>query len=278
MRPRMANLWQFLASGHQRTLAHSYAIANVILICGHLRLFEENWDHLACDSTCEILKPACHGWMARYQLWNIEGEPSQVVDIRIPLKFQEIWLQVCQSLRFEIGSGWKLSFPLAISKSCLQFVVLRTAFLLKPASKTAEAKFQSVTLAMDGTDHLRNIWSDAREGLKPFPCSRPSIPPELQRYRNSWYTFSICFSPSGRYILFTDFEFNMETHLIVWELVRGENLEVRQVASACHDIQQNSPIRHVALHPSEPLAIFCDRINLYRWTFFEGESASLAST
>jgi hypothetical protein len=103
--------------------------------------------------------------MARYQLWNIEGEPSQTVEICIPLKFQEIWLQLRQSLRFEIGSGWKLSFPLTISKSCLQFVVLRTLFLLKPASQTGEAECQSITLAMDEMDGLRKIWSDVRDGL-----------------------------------------------------------------------------------------------------------------
>lgn len=171
---------------------------NVILIC--VRLFEETWHNLAWDTNCGMLKSACHGWMDRYQLWNIEEEPSQAVEICIPLKFQEIWLQLRQSLWFEIGSGWKLSFPLTISKSCLQFVVLRTLFLLKPASQTGEAECQSITLAMDEMDGLRKIWSDVRDGLQPFPCSRSSLPPELQQYQNSWYTYSICFSPTGRYI------------------------------------------------------------------------------
>jgi len=242
-----------------------------ILIYTSIRVFEETWNNLTQQSTCDVLKVTYHEWMAQYQLWNIEGEPCQVVDIRIPLKHQEIWLQIRQSLRFEFGAGWKLSFPLAISKNCLRFTVLRTVFRLKSASQVCHAELQSITFTMGDSVCLQNIWSNARSGLKPFPCSQGLLPPDLQRYQNSWYTYSMCFSPNGRYIFFTDFEFNMQTHLIIWELVEGEKLDSRPVAFAYHNIQQNIPVKHVAFHASEPLVIFCDGSNLYRWTFLEGE-------
>lgn len=238
------------------------------------RLFQKEWNHLRLTSDCKDLETACHGWTARYQLWDVEAHPSQVADIRISCSPGEVWLLVRQSLRFETGSGWKLSFPLTIGKTCLEFIVLRTVFLLKPATdhgSVRSPRIQSFTLAMDETPELRHIWSDARGVLQPFPCSRHLLPQTPARYHNSWYTYNLTFSPSGRFIVLADFEFNMRTHLIVWELVPSETLRYRLVTCVRHDTQQSDHIRHLEFHHDQPLIAFCDLTRLYRWNILEGK-------
>ncbi|KAK0702059.1 hypothetical protein B0T26DRAFT_682132 [Lasiosphaeria miniovina] len=43
-------------------------------------------------------RPACRGWVARCQIWSIEGSPVQAADIRILCNPDEIWLVVVSRL------------------------------------------------------------------------------------------------------------------------------------------------------------------------------------
>ncbi|KAK3319509.1 hypothetical protein B0T19DRAFT_268571 [Cercophora scortea] len=236
------------------------------------KLFEERWDKLTPTSDATDLESASCGWKARYQLWNIEKDPSQVADIRIPCDSSEVSLLVRQSLRFQIDSGWKLSFPLAISRTCMEFTILRTVFVLGPHTQTSEAQVQSINLEIATDQELEFVWSDHCEAIRPFPCDRNLLPRQLSQFTNSSYNYSISFSPNGRFLFFADFEFNMNSHLIVWERVQPDaqaQVQYRVVANASHDIQQNEHIKHVAFHSSASLLVFCDATRLYRWEFFQ---------
>lgn len=175
-----------------------------------------------------------------------------------------------QSLRFETDSGWKLSFPLAIGRTCLQFIVLRTVFLLEPANESnteATPGIQSFTLPMDETPDLCHIWSLARNILQPFPCSHDYLPQMLAKCQNSWYAYTLTFSPGSRFIALADFEFNMSTHLVVWEIVPGETLQYRLIECARHETMQGGHIQHLEFHSDDALIVFCDLTRLYRWNF-----------
>ncbi|KAK3378715.1 hypothetical protein B0T24DRAFT_138215 [Lasiosphaeria ovina] len=244
----------------------------VVLSIWPSRSFENKWNNLEYMANGKALRPACRGWVARCQIWSIEGSPVQAADIRILCNPDEIWLVVCQSLYYNTNLGWKISFPLAICKSCLQFVVLRTVFVLKPATATTSHEIQSFVLGLDATPDLRHIWSDARAPLQPFPWSAHLLSPGL---RASCYAYGLTFSPNGHFLAFADSEFNMETHLLVWEREPGDALRYRPVALARHNFRQNE--LHLVFHGTEPLIILCDSSRLYRWNFLE-ESPSWVCT
>ena len=158
-----------------------------------------------------------------------------------------------------------MSFPLAICEKIQVFVILRTLFLLTSPTATAPAECQRVALQLDHSESLLFNWSADRQSLEPFPCSRHLLPADLQKFSNSWYTYAVSFSASGKYLLFGDHEHFKESYLIIFEINPGHPLRATSLAFCTYHSKQRSPIAQVAFHPTAPILAFRDGPSLCQW-------------
>lgn len=104
------------------------------------------------------------GWTATYDIYKIGDSTNRLCTISIPLKKDDIAIQLRQSLRGGWG-WWKSSFPLAISSSLSVISILRSIYTarLEPSSDRL-----TVTLSAPETLNVGHIdpdvcyWSERR--------------------------------------------------------------------------------------------------------------------
>lgn len=188
-------------------------------------------------------------------------------DIRIPLHKEEVALQMRQSFRLDDVNKWLTSFPMAISRDCHAIIILRTLFVLQPATSSSTASCRSATIPLDFTERLRSYWSDE---LKPFASDQ-------SHSNHDWYTYSMTFSPTGQHILFSDRNRSGYTnacgvHVGVFSIKDTEGqLSVELVGIRRLRTLLAMSIDHLLFHPKNDIVIVCFGGNIVMWRFKDGK-------
>ncbi|KAF2739919.1 hypothetical protein EJ04DRAFT_572652 [Polyplosphaeria fusca] len=119
----------------------------------------------------------CTGWVARYELWAVTGEPTCTVDGSIPLDANEIHLQLQRSLWQDdptwAAGQWRLQFPMAISPNVRIISIIRTVYLFT-VTPQQEARMQAVQLPLHFEPYLAAIWPAPPKHSEPQPTRTDS--------------------------------------------------------------------------------------------------------
>lgn len=238
--------------------------------------FERQWQQLE-SSSYSSMKSFCSGWTAKYDVWSVKTKTVQLFDIRIPLDEAEIWLQMRQSFRQEYQDNWKTSFPLTIRDDAHAFVVLRTLFVLRTATQSTPASIKSTVIPMDFEQSLEDVWTDKLRVFNPHAEKIKDLPPALQLFHRCSYLYSICFSPNGRYIFFSDRKKHLLTaSLAVFEISASDILRVEltgkgELLLAWHDNLAT------AFHPEAEFLVLWNLGHLVLWHFKRRKMTSTGS-
>lgn len=101
-----------------------------------------------------MIPQLCTGWVARYELWLVEGEPRCFADASLPLDPAEIQLQFCRSMWQEDpthSSGhWRIQLPTALDpQNRLAFIIQTVYYFSVATDKTAHMYAVRLPLHVD---------------------------------------------------------------------------------------------------------------------------------
>ena len=225
---------------------------------------------------CASLETTCTGWVARYEVWNINGEPVRVGDVSINLVSKEIWLQVRESLRQEILNTWKMQFPLSIRADLRAFSVLRTIFLTESLCHKSSITLRQIELPLNHDDRLRTAWSNDRKGFEPVQ-PRNDVPATLQLVKHDVYAYDIILSPNGRYACFLDYDF-WTSFFSVFEVEKIPGAGARLVSTCKANLCiLNGQYGKPSFHPSEPLLCGPTLQGIFIWDCLNGEQVLVSN-
>jgi hypothetical protein len=92
-----------------------------------------------------IIKRACSGWVATYEIWNLRQNSYPICHFDIPLDDAEVLSQVKHITMNCDGLG-PLRFPTAISTNIHIFAILRTIYLVHDFNSFAQPHYTSAVL------------------------------------------------------------------------------------------------------------------------------------
>ncbi|TAQ84117.1 hypothetical protein B7494_g7557 [Chlorociboria aeruginascens] len=172
--------------------------------------FEDEW---RTQSAAGELKPNTSnplinfnkGWIATYEIWNLEGEPRLQHSYRIPLDSTEVSLQLQGFLELKPSginhdgwhaARWELHFPTSISSAANVFSVLRTIYVVNRESKTTSGTWRNFLLPLENQD----------PSLVTLPpgCRKYNWCEDQRRLREMRYIYKLQFSDNNRYLLYCD--------------------------------------------------------------------------
>ena len=232
------------------------------------RQFDRKRQILTLESSCEALRPHCAGWIAKYEIWTTEIKPIKTQEFLIPLDVSEIWLQLRQSFRQEIGDVWRMQFPLAICDDLSYISILRTIYFFPLIENKLMDSYRLALLPMDFERSLSLNWSDERLGFGPYQDCGVSRPAGFKLVSHQLYEYRIIIDSKNALIIFRDNnQMTQRSVLAVFQIqVSPENFGISKVQHMMTDGRIIGS-GHVALHPSMPILAFdtCFSINL--WLF-----------
>ncbi|KAL9121120.1 MAG: hypothetical protein Q9187_002326 [Circinaria calcarea] len=232
------------------------------------RAYERVWQCLKSAGSCFILKPVCSGWVVRYEIWTVEGEPCRLQDLYIPLDKSEVWMQVRQSTRQQISGSWRMQFPITISNNVSLFAVLRTIFIVRrdEGEVSTELAYAYAVLPLGFHEKLQYNWSDNKMGFGPVKHMGQSALHQIGTH--SIYEYSLKFALSGEYLIFRD-----AFIIAVFKVQTTHNRF--NVVLYRHIISKNDGfllgVGKFAMHPYLPVVVFGTPYAVTLWKLEPGE-------
>jgi hypothetical protein len=241
-------------SGHIENLGHATAVVSI-------------WPS---DSFREALQnkqsPSyqnCTDWTVHYEIWRHGTLSVRIIDIRLPLDPDEIWIQVRQSLR-SLWGAMKISLPVVISDSLVCFIVLRSVFKVHAGERGKDHAMKSALIPMDFSEDVKHFWS-------------------LADRENSWfYTYSFRISPDDLRIFFSDSALNTvhgeiySSHIAVFGMQFGEEFLVKLQAAGPFD--ETELIQRALFHPVHSFVVLTYPFGLKLWNYTQCKYVSARST
>lgn len=264
-----------------------------------LRDFELIW-HLVSDTeNVQQLFSACHGWVARYELWNTAGgSPTAMVKYTVPLDSGEVWQQLQHFLQRSPQRGkptsevaraahtqmrkLAVSFPTTISCHDVGvFTILRTMYRISNSSAPVSSMdVQSFPIPLDFNENMRAIW-DSHATAVPAQAANSRIQ-ATRATKKLAYTYGFEFSHGNKYLLYHDTagmsilpngEMKLATTLAIFQLSQQTSWPVQPIRFLSQ-IESKPPEHYYsswAIHPKSPImAIFCRNTNgapIMLWDF-----------
>lgn len=189
--------------------------------------YQGYWSKLDLFKSFSTIQQFCTGWIARFKLRSLGIKIQRLVDVRVPFEGSEIALQMRQSSRSERLDHWKTSFPLCISEDARSFVILRTLFVMRPATDTEPASCSSWVIPMEFSDLTKSQWSL----LETFdPRRHNGVPAGLHSIIRGWYNYSLTFSPDGRRLFFSDHRTPFMTQMAIFQIYEQTTLSAYLIA------------------------------------------------
>ncbi|KAF2189292.1 hypothetical protein K469DRAFT_62625 [Zopfia rhizophila CBS 207.26] len=194
------------------------------------------------------------GWIAQYEVWSTKEPCRRLFVEDIPLKEDEIRLQMYQSMWNREGA-WTVQFPLSISASLHQFTILRTVYSMRKARSNLKASKESCILPLSLNTVLSSKWTSA------------SYSTDNEDYVNQGarYSYWLKFSNDGQRLLFVD-----ATNAAVYSLFNGSGLKP-VVESLAEDLsyRTNQPMWTVeaSFHPDLPLVAWQVGRAVFGWAY-----------
>lgn len=212
----------------------------------------------------------CAGWTARYELWSLDS--ARLASFSIELPKLEILILLRQSFREErwnqhmghFGERLALSFPSAINHDCRTFALLRTVYGICPTESGINGAMRSCTLPLESLDHYESKWTLRLDTFNPGDVAHLNTAFGLA-WRD-WYTYSISFSPNGRYLSFADYQKPCITHLVVFEICYGDPFRARLVRSTMARLGPPR-VSQMKFHPQYSLIAFLCEVKVWVWDF-----------
>ncbi|KAK0627295.1 hypothetical protein B0T14DRAFT_134399 [Immersiella caudata] len=239
------------------------------------------------------------GWIARYEVWSVD-ETTRIAGCDIPLSPTEILLLLRQSFRessskqplpggpavngplpsvpgingppAERGAercdqNLEISFPASIGHDCRTVCLLRTIYNIRPSSEN-DRILRSYVLPLQNLSFSGAKWTSQ---LSTFDPGELSYLPEVFRAAwRDWYTYSLSFSPDGRYLCFADYQKPCITQLAVFEVSYGARFEARLVHSTM--VRHRPPrVSEMKFHPRLSLLAFLSENKVWIWDFLDGK-------
>ncbi|KAK6527573.1 hypothetical protein TWF694_004557 [Orbilia ellipsospora] len=161
------------------------------------------------------------GWKARFETWDLLQAPSRKASqIWLDLEQEEVWIQLCQTLRREETSQereWKVQFPLAVSASLDIIAVLRTVYRLKTINSSPTSNHvSSVKLPVENLPRTLQTWC-TYESSKGYEAMTINSEEHFSEY-------TVVFSHCPSTIAYTEFERTTKKRtLAIFEILWQEN-------------------------------------------------------
>lgn len=200
------------------------------------------------------------GWMARYEVWTIDGSPKRLLIKDIFLEASEVRLQLLQSLRVDTGVSvprWKVQFPVTVGSDLQRLTILRTVYWLEPLKGKSEGRLRSALLDLSLEPYSTAKWNELC-----YDRDQASRQNSI-----ALYTYWIRFSEAGDYIFFMD-----RNNTAVFSLRPDENKGPMLTAFAGGQNfgdKDNEPLRQldVQFHPQKPLVAYRTGRKVFLWVF-----------
>ena len=202
-----------------------------------------------------IIKRACSGWVATYEIWNLRNDRCPTCHLNIPLDDPEVLIQVQHVFKNPHEMG-PLRFPTAISTNIHIFAILRTIYSLHDSNSLAQPHYASLVL-------LVSIMPAYHDPIQLGNIPRHHAARKHFHTHDDWAPhYEIKFSCEGRYVCFRDC-----TALVMLEVLRKEErCSVSILSYLPH------PIFHeiYCLHRNLPLLAFLSESSIKLWDFTRG--------
>lgn len=247
------------------SMTSSDGLINCVVSVWPSKAFEERWKGLKARESVSRVEDVCRGWVILYEAWSVKTK-SRLTEAQIPLEEAVVWLQMRQSLHELDRGDWRTAFPMTISNDLRSVVVLRTLYVFSWDNKSSNITWDSATLPIDFTSGHVSKWSEQLEAFDPTNpaiCGRPLL--FIHRDR---YTYSIGFSPNGRYLSFRDTLERLNDTLAVFEISTQETLQVKLVNFT--QLFWGRMSTFVSFHPVQDVLAFSTAREVRLWKFKEG--------
>jgi hypothetical protein len=200
----------------------------------------------------DLLRNACKGWSARYEILAIDEKAARECGVTIPLDEAEVMLQLRQSLRLSPIQFWRLKFPMTISSDLRMVCVLRTVQVFHSNESGAGGTFTSsaVTLSTDFTTASRFNWSKERPFFR--------LP----------YSYDCTFSFDNRYLVFREFDMAATVNarcFAIFHLVQSSLAYEATIVNRIASEEDVDGVGLYAIHPYESRMIFTGARGVYLW-------------
>ncbi|KAK4454446.1 hypothetical protein QBC34DRAFT_482279 [Podospora aff. communis PSN243] len=203
------------------------------------------------------------GWIARYEVWSVDST-TRMAGCDVSLSASEILLllrHLGEPSANEDSEGGdeklEISFPTSIGHDCQNERIL-TSFVLP---------LQSLTVS-------GSKWTSQLGTFDPGEFAH--FPDTFRAAWRDWYTYSLSFSPDGRYICFADYQKPCITQLAVFELGRGTRFEAELIRSTMARLGPPK-VSDLKFHPRLPVLAFLSERRVWIWDF-SGELESSSAT
>jgi hypothetical protein len=246
--------------------------------------FERFWKTMSLATAYQEAERFSAGWTAKYELWSTDSK-ARLTSLAISLPESEILLLLRQSFRQDPfkcqnpficqqsqygkreDESFEISFPMAIGHDCLTIAILRTVYNILPAESASASVCRSFVLPLDFLDHFNSKWTLQLDVFNPDEFD---FLPEIFRLSwRDWYTYSISFSPDGKYISFADHQKPCITHLAVFEVFHEPRFSSRLAQSTM--VRLGRPrVKGMMFHPQQPLLAFLSETKVWIWVFLKG--------
>ena len=233
------------------------------------KAFEEIWPSLQSFDHVRHVKDACRGWLMRCEVWDVRSKFC-IGHIAVPLDACEIWLAMRQLLRQTHRGDWRTAFPMSISPTGRFVAVLRTVYSLRNVK--GSVKWESVVLPIDFTKAHCDQWTGDLDTFDPTDewkfrrCQNPAL-----------YRYSIAFSPSEQYLLFTDNP-DSKYHYAVFGIYSNPKLQLGRINYSCCEDKSAvlvsttiARFQQARFHHNVDLIVICEKAIIYLWAFRYGE-------
>ena len=247
--------------------------------------FERFWKTMNAATAYQEAERFSSGWTAKYELWSLDSK-TRLASLDISLPESEIRLLLRQSFRQDLSKrrnpfnsqqiccgerddeSFETSFPMAISHDCLTFAILRTVHNIRLRESASITACRSFVLPLDFLEHFHAKWTPQ---LNVFDPDNFSFLPEIFRISwRDWYTYSISFSPDGKYLSFADYQTPCMTHLAVFEVFQEPRFSARLVRWTM--VRFGPPrVKEMVFHPQQPLLAFLSEMKVWIWDFHKGQ-------
>lgn len=230
-------------SGHIEHLGHATAVVSI---------WPSDSFRKGLQNKQSLSHQDCTDWKIHYEIWRHGRLSVRVIDIRLPLNPNEIWIQLRQSLRSLWGARM-ISFPVVISDSLLCFVVLRTVFKVQAGECGNDHAMKSALIPMEFSEDIKRFWS---------PADR----------ENGWfYTYSFRISPGDLRIFFSDSATNTvhgeiySSHIAAFEM--GFEREFLVKLQGAGPFDETELIQGALFHPVHSFVVLIYPFGLKLWNY-----------
>ncbi|KAL6863348.1 hypothetical protein ACO1O0_003597 [Amphichorda felina] len=223
---------------------------------------------LASRNRRKDIRWLCEGWVATYQVWQMDHLERPTGKIQLALCPEDIIQPIRQYLDHPMARG--LDLPLEIGADAASFCILRTVYFVKTAQSPSDSKIFSQTL---GT-LTPNIEPDFTW------AASNSITPQ-----HSSFFYNLYFSLNGSFLALHESEEDV-SHLLAFECQR--DVEHDLLVKLVNKLEiHNSKVEKLCFHHTQPLLAFSvvfnrDRYTKHRvlliWNFSHDKSQTLTTT